>query len=241
MKVVILAGGLGTRISEETATRPKPMIEIGERPDSVAHHEDVLGHHGFNEFVICCGYKGYVHQGVLQQLLPAQLRRHVRHARRRHGSAPARRSSRGASRSWTPARTRRPAGACARCRDYVGDETFMLTYGDGVADVDITALVEFHRAHGRIGTVTAVQPAGRFGALGLGADADGRASSPRSPPATARGYRAATSCFEPGHLRLPRRATTASWSSEPLERLAADGRARGVQAPRLLAADGHAA
>lgn len=168
VKVVILAGGYGTRISEESATRPKPMIEIGERP-ILWHIMKTYSAHGFDEFVICCGYKGY--------MLKEYFSNYFLHNcdvtfDMRGGDMTVHQK---AVEPWrvtlvdTGAGTQ-TGGRVARIRDYVGDETFLLTYGDGVADVDITALVAFHRGHGHTGTVTAVQPAGRFGSLGLGED-----------------------------------------------------------------------
>jgi glucose-1-phosphate cytidylyltransferase len=166
VKVVILAGGLGTRISEETHLKPKPMIEIGERP-VLWHIMKTYSHYGFNEFVICCGYKGYIIKeyfsnyflhdcDVTFDMGDGGMEVHQRDVE-----------------PWrvtlvdTGLHTQ-TGGRVKRVAPYVGDEAFMLAYGDGVSDVNVGELVEFHRSHGRIGTVTAVQPAGRFGSLGLG-------------------------------------------------------------------------
>ncbi|OPY87033.1 MAG: Glucose-1-phosphate cytidylyltransferase [Syntrophaceae bacterium PtaU1.Bin231] len=164
MKVVILCGGMGTRLREETEYRPKPMIEIGEKP-ILWHIIKMYSSFGFNDFVICLGYRGYVikeyfsnyflHQSdVTIDLGKNSLEVHDSHAER-----------------WritlvdTGLNTM-TGGRIRRIRKYV-DGTFMLTYGDGVADVDIGRLVSFHKAHGRLATITAVQPSGRFGALDI--------------------------------------------------------------------------
>jgi glucose-1-phosphate cytidylyltransferase len=166
MKAVILAGGLGTRISEETHLKPKPMIEIGGKP-ILWHIMKLYSAHGVNDFVICCGYKGYVikeyfanyflHMSdVTFDMQHNRMEVHHRHAE-----------------PWrvtlvdTGDETS-TGGRLKRVADYVKDEVeFCFTYGDGVADVDITALVAFHRQHGRHATITAVQPTGRFGALDM--------------------------------------------------------------------------
>ncbi|MBU4557261.1 MAG: glucose-1-phosphate cytidylyltransferase [Actinobacteria bacterium] len=168
MKVVILAGGLGTRISEETATRPKPMAEIGDKP-ILWHIMKTYSHYGFNDFIICAGYKGYQIKEYFHNywLHNADVTFDMRsHACDVHEDA---------NEPWrvtvvdTGAETM-TGGRVKRIEPYVSGETFMLTYGDGVADVDIPALLEFHERSGRIATLTAVQPVGRFGALQLGAD-----------------------------------------------------------------------
>ena len=168
MKVVILAGGLGTRISEETATRPKPMAEIGDKP-ILWHIMKGYSHFGFNDFVICTGYKGYqikeyFHNYWLHNCdVTFDMQTHETEVHQ------------DANEPWrvtvvdTGADTL-TGGRVKRIAPYVGDETFMLTYGDGVGNVDIPALVEFHRASGREATLTAMLPAGRFGALELGSD-----------------------------------------------------------------------
>lgn len=165
MKAVILAGGLGTRLSEETAVRPKPMVEIGGRP-ILWHIMKTYSHHGIDEFVICCGYRGEVikrwfaeytlhHSDVTVDLRGGC----VRVLERR-------------SEPWrvtlvdTGDQTM-TGGRLRRVRDHIGDETFCLTYGDGLADIDLTAELDFHRAHGLAATMAAVQPEGRFGAIVL--------------------------------------------------------------------------
>jgi glucose-1-phosphate cytidylyltransferase len=168
MKVVILAGGLGTRLSEETDIRPKPMVEIGGRP-ILWHIMKIYSHHGFNDFIICLGYKGYVikeyfanyflHQAdVTIDLSSNSVEVHQQKAE-----------------PWrvtlldTGAATM-TGGRVKRVAPHVRNETFMLTYGDGVSDIDLGALVQSHRSAGRAATVTAVQPSGRFGALEVATD-----------------------------------------------------------------------
>lgn len=165
MKAVILAGGLGTRLSEETAVRPKPMVEIGGRPMlwHIMKHFEV---HGITEFVICLGYKGEV---VKEWFASHRLRTSDVTMDLASGEV-----------EWHASRTdpwrvtlldtgdaTMTGGRIKRALPHLGDETFCLTYGDGVSDVDLTALIAFHRAQGRLATVTAVQPPGRFGALDL--------------------------------------------------------------------------
>ena len=164
MKAVILAGGMGTRLAEETQTRPKPMVEVGGHP-ILWHIMKSYSAHGVDDFIICCGYRGYMikeyfanyflHMSdVTFDMADNQMEVHERHAE-----------------PWrvtlvdTGIETQ-TGGRLRRVAEYLGDgEPFCCTYGDGVADVDVTATIEFHRSHGRLATVTAVQPPGRFGAL----------------------------------------------------------------------------
>ena len=164
MKAVILAGGLGTRISEETHLRPKPMIEIGGRP-ILWHIMKIYSAHGVNDFIICCGYKGYLikeyfanyflHMSdVTFDMATNSMQVHQKKAE-----------------PWkvtlvdTGDETL-TGGRLSRVADYLReDDAFCFTYGDGVADIDITSQINFHRYHGRLATITAVQPPGRYGAL----------------------------------------------------------------------------
>jgi glucose-1-phosphate cytidylyltransferase len=166
MKAVILAGGLGTRLSEETESKPKPMIEVGAKP-LLWHIMKIYSAHGIDEFVVCLGYRGYVikeyfanyylHMGdVTFDMKDNRMEVH------QSGAEP-----------WkvtlidTGAETM-TGGRLKRVLPYVEGEEFCFTYGDGVADVDMAELIRFHREHGRLATVTAVQPSGRFGALDIG-------------------------------------------------------------------------
>ncbi len=166
MKAVILAGGMGTRISEETHLRPKPMIEIGGKP-ILWHIMKIYSAHNINEFVICCGYKGYMIKEYFANYflhtsdvtLDVQRNEIVVHERK--------------AEPWRvtlvdTGESTLTGGRLERVARYLRDERdFCFTYGDGVADIDVTRLVEFHRAHGRAATITAVQPPGRYGALEL--------------------------------------------------------------------------
>jgi glucose-1-phosphate cytidylyltransferase len=167
MKAVILAGGLGTRISEESHLRPKPMIEIGGRP-ILWHIMKTYGHHGITEFVICCGYKGYVIKEYFANYFlhmsdvtfdMSSNRMEVHHQK---------------AEPWRitlvdTGEMTQTGGRIRRVREHL-DGTFCLTYGDGVSDVDIGSLVARHRASARAATVTAIQPEGRFGALEIVGD-----------------------------------------------------------------------
>jgi len=166
MKVVILAGGLGTRLAEETYLRPKPMVEIGGRP-ILWHILKIYGSQGFNEFVICCGHKGYVikeyfanyylHMSDVTFDFTDRNRLEIHN----HNSEP-----------WKvtlvdTGELTQTGGRIRRIKPYVPDHNFLLTYGDGVANVDLKRLLEHHRACQRKATLTAVQPPGRYGALHL--------------------------------------------------------------------------
>lgn len=165
MKVLILAGGLGSRLSEETAVKPKPMVEIGGKP-VLWHIMKIYSSFGFNDFVILCGYKGYMiksyfanyyrhNADMTVDMANNSIEYHKNHAE-----------------PWkvtlvdTGVDTM-TGGRIKRVQDYVGNEPFMLTYGDGVADVDIKKLVDFHQGHGKFITMTSVLPEGRFGALNI--------------------------------------------------------------------------
>lgn len=167
MKTVILAGGMGTRFSEETQIRPKPMIEIGNKP-ILWHIMHTYSAYGQNEFIICCGYKGhmikdyFVHYYMYQSDVTFSVKERERMEHKNTAE------------KWkvtladTGLRTL-TAGRLLKIRTYLEKEdTFMLTYGDGVADVDISALLAFHKSHGRIATISTTQPEGRFGAIKIG-------------------------------------------------------------------------
>jgi len=161
MKVVILAGGLGTRLSEETDVRPKPMVEIGGKP-ILWHIMKIYSHYGFNEFIICCGYKGYVIKEYFANYFLHQTDVTIDLANNKmevHNSG---------SEDWkvtlvdTGINTN-TAGRIKKIQKYIGNEPFMLTYGDGVADVDINGLIDFHKKSGKMATLTSIQLPGRFG------------------------------------------------------------------------------
>jgi glucose-1-phosphate cytidylyltransferase len=219
MKAVILAGGLGTRLSEETAIRPKPMVEIGGRP-ILWHILKMYSAHGVNDFVICCGYKGYVikeyfanyflHMSdVTFDMQNNQMQVHERKAE-----------------PWRVTLVDTgddtlTGGRLKRVAAYVKDEeAFFFTYGDGVANIDISRLLAFHKAHGKLATVTAVQPAGRYGALALdGSAVTGFTEKPKGDGGWINGGFFVVS---PACLALID-GDDSSWETKPLERLAADG------------------
>jgi len=166
MKVVILCGGFGARISEESHLKPKPMIEVGERP-ILWHIMKSYSHYGFNDFVLCLGYKGYFIKEYFNNyfLHESDITFDFKHQNQKiihnHHAEP-----------WTVTLVETgletmTGGRVKKVKPYIGNEPFLLTYGDGVADINIRELVSFHEAHGKIATVTSVQPIGRFGILDL--------------------------------------------------------------------------
>lgn len=178
MKAVILAGGLGTRLSEETSLKPKPMVEIGGKP-ILWHIMKQYSAHGVNEFIICCGYKGYVIKEYFANYFlhmsdvtfdMKENKMKVHHKR---------------AEAWTvtlvdTGDASMTGGRLGRVSEYVKDEdAFCLTYGDGVSDVDITKTIEFHKAHGKKATLTATFPLGRFGAVDI---KDGKVNSFQEKP-----------------------------------------------------------
>lgn len=163
MKAVILAGGLGTRLSEETVVKPKPMVEIGGKP-ILWHIMKIYSSHGINDFVVCLGYKGYLIKEYF-----ANYFLHVSDVTfdLKNNKMEIHQNS---SEAWKvtlvdTGEETMTGGRLKRVAKYLGDEDFCFTYGDGVSDVNITELVKFHKEQGRLGTVTAVQPPGRFGML----------------------------------------------------------------------------
>ncbi len=169
MKVVILAGGFGTRISEESHLKPKPMIEIGGQP-ILWHIMKYYSHFGHNEFIICCGYK----QFVIKEFF-ADYYLHTSDVTFDFCSENKITIHKNTAEPWkvtlvdTGLNTM-TGGRVKRIKEFIKDETFMLTYGDGVGDVDINELVEFHEKQGKIATITAIQMGGRFGTLDIGED-----------------------------------------------------------------------
>ena len=168
MKAVILAGGFGTRISEETHLRPKPMIEIGGKP-ILWHIMKIYSHYGLNEFIICCGYKGFMVKEYFANYflhmsdVTFDFKENKMEVHRKNAE------------HWKvtlvdTGETTQTGGRLKRVRKYLDDQDFCFTYGDGVGDVDIKKLIEFHRNQKTLATVTAVQPTGRFGELDLEKD-----------------------------------------------------------------------
>ncbi len=218
MRIVILAGGLGTRLSEETALRPKPMVEVGGRP-LLWHVMSIYAAHDFREFVVACGYRGE----VIKQYFSDVFHHHadwtvdLRSGERTivNRSAP----------DWkvhlrdTGADTL-TGGRLRRLRDLIGDAPFMVTYGDGLANVDIGALVDFHKSHGRTATVTAVRPPARFGALEL--DGDQVRCFSEKPQVGEGWINGGFFVFEPAILDYIE-GDAVSLERDVLERVAADG------------------
>lgn len=166
MKVVLLAGGLGTRLSEETSLRPKPMVEIGGMP-ILWHIMKIYSSHGFNEFIVCLGYKGYM---VKEYFANYFLHKSDVTIDLSSNTTSVHNSQ---SEPWKitlvdTGNESLTGGRIKRIQHHVGNEPFMLTYGDGVSDVNITELLQFHQSKGKLCTVTSVQPSGRFGALNIG-------------------------------------------------------------------------
>ncbi|MBT5549694.1 MAG: glucose-1-phosphate cytidylyltransferase [Nitrospina sp.] len=166
MKAVILAGGLGTRLSEETIVKPKPMVEIGDKP-ILWHVMKIYSTHGINDFIICCGYKGYVIKEYFSNyfLHSSDVTFDMQNNEMKVHS--------GNAEPWKvtlvdTGEETMTGGRLKRIQEYVsGEEMFCFTYGDGVSDVNIGGLIDFHKSHGKLATLTATQPPGRFGALNL--------------------------------------------------------------------------
>lgn len=222
MKAVILAGGLGTRISEETGLRPKPMIEIGGKP-ILWHIMKMYSQHGLNDFVICCGYKGYIIKEYFANYflhmsdVTFDMSENAMHVHQK------------AAEPWKvtlvdTGEETMTGGRLARIRPYVESETaFCMTYGDGVSDVDISKLIDFHRSHGAKATVTAVQPPGRYGALELDEhQVLGFVEKPRGDGGWINGgfFVLAPSCLDDAI------DDATVWESEPLANLAREGELR---------------
>ncbi len=220
MKAVILAGGYGTRISEESAIRPKPMVEIGNRP-ILWHIMKIYSAHGINEFIICCGYKGHMikeyfanyylhHADVTFDMRENRMTVHYTKIE-----------------PWQvtlvdTGENTMTGGRIKRIQPYVGNETFCLTYGDGVSDVDIRALIAYHREQGVTVTLTAVQPPGRFGAFSLGEGQTLIESFKEKPKGDGAYINGGFFVVEPAAFDLIAGDETV-WEREPLEQLAQRG------------------
>ncbi|MDM0081986.1 glucose-1-phosphate cytidylyltransferase [Variovorax sp. J31P179] len=225
MKAVILAGGLGTRIAEESDTKPKPMVEVGGRP-LLWHIMKIYASHGINDFVICLGYKGYVIKEFFFNYY-----RHMSDMRIDLKTGDHQILSNHAE-DWritlvdTGAETM-TGGRLKRAAQYLDNKTFCLTYGDGLSDVDIGAELEFHRRHGKLATVLAVQPPGRFGVLNL--DPDHCVSSFEEKPSDEIGWiNGGFFVLEPAAIDYVADDLT-SWERAPLMNLARDGQLAAYQ------------
>lgn len=221
MKVVVLCGGVGTRLREETEFRPKPMVEVGGRP-ILWHVMKLYAHHGFREFVLCLGYRGNVikeyflnYEAMSNDFSiclgeKSQIRYHGQHTEQGF--------------TVTLADTgleSMTGGRIQRIRKYIDGDTFLLTYGDGVSDVNIRRLVEFHRNHGKIATVTTVPPVSRFGMVALATDHD-RVQSFNEKPKTDGWVSAGFFALNRGVFDYLG-SDDCIFEREPLERLAAAG------------------
>jgi len=220
MKVVILAGGFGTRISEESHLKPKPMIDIGDHP-ILWHVMKIYSAHGFNDFVICLGYKGYVIKEYFANyfLHNSDVTFHLgSNSMEIHDSN---------SESWKvtlvdTGLTTPTGGRLRRVRKYLDNETFMMTYGDGVSNVDIPQLLDFHKNHGKHATITAVQPPGRFGALAFEGDVDVVRSFEEKPQGDGAWINGGFFVLEPGIFDYIENDEQL-WEKQPLSSLSHDG------------------
>jgi len=220
MKVVILAGGLGTRLSEETRVKPKPMVEIGGQP-ILWHIMKSYTAYGLNEFIICCGYRGQVIKDYFANyyLRQSNVTFDMKHNRMQTHHTEVE--------DWSvtlvdTGQDTLKGGRMKRVKDYIGADTFCLTYGDGVSDVDIGRLIAHHLEQKRLATLTAVQPPGRFGTFSLFADNDQIADFREKPTDQAAWVNAGFFVLEPAVLDYIAGDAT-EWEAEPLQNLAGDG------------------
>jgi len=219
VKAVILAGGLGTRLSEETSIRPKPMVEIGGFP-ILWHILKTYSAHNINDFIVCCGYRGSVIKDwfasyamrtsdVTFDFTTGEVEIHAKNAE-----------------AWRvtlvdTGDATMTGGRLRRVAEHVGDEAFCFTYGDGVSNVDVTALVDFHRREGRLATLTAVQPPGRFGALQLADGQTGIDAFSEKPGGDGAWVNGGYFVLDPSVVEYIKDDDTV-WEQEPLRRLAQD-------------------
>ncbi len=220
MKAVILAGGLGTRLSEETAIKPKPMVEVGGQP-ILWHIMKSYSHHGINDFVICCGYKGYVIKeyfanyflrmsDVTFDMCSNQMNVHSGYAE-----------------PWRvtlvdTGENTMTGGRLKRVREHIGKEAFCFTYGDGVSNVNITELIQFHKDQGMLATLTAVQPEGRFGAISLGQEQTKISQFHEKPEGDGAWINGGYFVLEPDVIDYIA-DDAVMWEHDPLKKLAHDG------------------
>ncbi|ANN69095.1 glucose-1-phosphate cytidylyltransferase [Bordetella bronchialis] len=222
MKAVILAGGLGTRLSEETTVKPKPMVEIGGKP-ILWHIMKGYSEHGIRDFVVCCGYKGYIIKEYFANYflhtsdVTLDIEHNTMEVHRRQGEP------------WRvtlvdTGESTQTGGRLKRVRSFLADQdAFCFTYGDGLSDVDIGNLVAYHREHGKLATLTAVQPPGRFGALSL--DGNAITGFKEKPQGDGGWINGGFFVLSPKVIDLISDDATI-WEREPLERIAADGQLR---------------
>ena len=220
MKAVILAGGFGTRLSEETGVKPKPMVEIGDKP-ILWHIMKIYSAHGINDFIICLGYKGYfIKQYFASYTLNKSdvtfdLRKNNMEVHK-NGTEP-----------WKvtlvdTGENTMTGGRLKRVKEYIGDETFCLTYGDGVTDVNISKLVDFHKSQKTLATLTAVQSPGRFGAFKLEKNQKQLSRFKEKPLEDGAWINGGFFVLEPEVFNYIKNDSTI-WENEPMEKLALDG------------------
>ncbi|MGF1480882.1 MAG: glucose-1-phosphate cytidylyltransferase [Cyanophyceae cyanobacterium] len=217
MKAVILAGGLGTRLSEETSVRPKPMVEIGGKP-ILWHIMKIYSAHGINDFIVCCGYKGYVIKeyfaNYFLHMSDVTFDMRFNQMNVHHGYAE----------PWrvtlvdTGANTM-TGGRLKRVREHVGTETFCFTYGDGVSNINIQELIAFHKAQNTLATLTATQPPGRFGAICLEQEQTKITSFQEKPEGDGAWINGGYFVLEPEVIDFIEEDATV-WEQEPLQKLA---------------------
>jgi glucose-1-phosphate cytidylyltransferase len=220
MKAVILAGGLGTRLSEETTIRPKPMVEIGGKP-ILWHIMKTYSSHGINEFIICCGYKGYIIKEYFANYFlhmsdvtfDMRFNQMIVHS--------------GNAEPWQvtlvdTGDNSMTGGRLRRVREHIGNDTFCFTYGDGVSNVNIQELISFHQQEKSLATLTAVQPAGRFGAISLGPQQVKITNFHEKPEGDGAWINGGYFVLEPEVINFIDDDSTV-WEKQPLEKLASMG------------------
>jgi glucose-1-phosphate cytidylyltransferase len=220
MKTVILAGGFGTRLAEETGVRPKPMVEIGDKP-ILWHIMKIYSAHGLNDFIICLGYKGHIIKEYFSKYLlyrsdvTFNLRKNNMHIHKNE------------TEPWKvtlvdTGKKSMTGGRIKRVRDYIGEETFCLTYGDGVTNLNINELIQFHRKQKVLATLTAVQSPGRFGAFKLNENQNKISAFKEKPKGDGAWINGGFFVLEPGIMDYIDDDLTV-WEQEPMEKLAKDG------------------
>jgi glucose-1-phosphate cytidylyltransferase len=218
MKAVILAGGLGTRLTEETSARPKPMVEVGGKP-VLWHILKLYSHHGIDEFIICLGYRGYMIKEYFANYflhtsdVTFDLKNNSVEILRKHGE------------SWRitlvdTGESTQTGGRLRRVAEYIGDETFCFTYGDGLSNVDIADTIRFHASRDKLATVCAVQPPGRFGALDINEGLITRFQE--KPSGDGSWINGGFFVLDPKAIQYVE-GDDCIWEREPLERLAREG------------------
>ena len=227
MKAVIFAGGFGTRISEESGIRPKPMVEIGNKP-ILWHILKIYSHFGINDFVICCGYKSYVIKEYFSNyfLHNADVTFDIKNNKMEVHTTNAE--------PWKvtlveTGENTMTGGRLKRVKDYIGNETFCLTYGDGVSDVNIEQLIKFHKTHNKIATVTSVQLEARFGGMEVGPEGDVLSFKEKAKD-EGKWINAGFFVLKPGIFKyLEGDMTNMMWEDEPLEKLTNDNQLAAYQ------------